>query len=203
MTKLCRGANYVNNDPEERSRRVRRVIEHVFVNHERIRILGIDPGTASTGFGVVDREGVRLMPVWYDCLRTKPTEASADRLVRIAKAVRQVVERMQPQAVAIEELFFGANGKAALAVGQARGVCMLVCAEAGVPVFEYTNNAIKQAVTGYGRADKQQVMEMVRVQLRMSEVPKPDHAADALAAAITHAGAMHVTNAAARAGLTR
>jgi crossover junction endodeoxyribonuclease RuvC len=80
---------------------------------------------------------------------------------------------------------------------------MLVCAEAGVPVFEYTNNAIKQAVTGYGRADKQQVMEMVRVQLRMSEIPRPDHAADALAAAITHAGAMHVANAATRARLTR
>jgi crossover junction endodeoxyribonuclease RuvC len=163
-----------------------------------MRILGIDPGTASTGFGVVDRHGIQLHPVWYDCLRTKPTEAMADRLVRIATGVRQVVERMQPHAVAIEELFFGANAKAALAVGQARGVCILVCAQAGVPVFEYTNNAIKQAVTGYGRADKQQVMEMVRVQLRMTEVPRPDHAADALAAAITHAGAMHVGSAAAR-----
>ena len=142
-----------------------------------MRILGIDPGTASTGFGVVDRLGPVLTPVWYDC------------------AVRDVIERMQPQAVAIEELFFGANGKAALAVGQARGVCILAAAEAGIPVFEYTNNAIKQAVTGYGRADKQQVMEMVRVQLRMTEVPRPDHAADALAAAITHAGAMHLTNA--------
>jgi crossover junction endodeoxyribonuclease RuvC len=174
------------------------IVEHVFVQHDRIRILGIDPGTASTGFGVVDRDGARLSPVWYDCLRTKPSQSPADRLVRIATGVRQVLERMQPQAVAIEELFFGANGKAALAVGQARGVCILACAEAGVPVFEYTNNAIKQAVTGYGRADKQQVMEMVRVQLHMSEVPRPDHAADALAAAITHAGAMHVARAAAR-----
>jgi crossover junction endodeoxyribonuclease RuvC len=165
------------------------------VHHEPLRILGIDPGTASTGFGVVDRVGPTLNPVWYDCLRTKPTEAPADRLVRIARAVREVIERMQPQAVAIEELFFGANGKAALAVGQARGVCILTAAEAGVPVFEYTNNAIKQAVTGYGRADKQQVMEMVRVQLRMTEVPRPDHAADALAAAITHAGASHLTSA--------
>jgi crossover junction endodeoxyribonuclease RuvC len=162
------------------------------VSHGPLRILGIDPGTASTGFGVIDRDGPRLQPVWYGCLRTTPDEAAADRLVRIAKAVRDVVERMRPQAVAIEELFFGANGKAALAVGQARGVCMLVSAEAGIPVFEYTNNAIKQAVTGYGRADKSQVMEMVRVQLRMTEVPRPDHAADALAAAITHAGSMQV-----------
>jgi crossover junction endodeoxyribonuclease RuvC len=113
-----------------------------------------------------------------------------DRLVRIARGVRQAIAQLEPHAVAIEELFFGANGKAALAVGQARGVCILACAEAGVPVFEYTNNAIKQAVTGYGRADKQQVMEMVRVQLRMTQVPRPDHAADALAAAITHAGAL-------------
>jgi len=175
----------------------------VFVSHAPIRILGIDPGTAATGFGVVDRIGVRLTPIWYDCLRTTPAEEPAARLVRIAAAVRQVVERMQPQAVAIEELFFGANAKAALAVGQARGVCMLVCAEAGVPVFEYTNSTIKQAVTGFGRADKQQVMEMVRVQLRMSEVPRPDHAADALAAAITHAGAMHVAGAADRARSAR
>lgn len=160
-----------------------------------MRILGIDPGTAATGFGVVDRVGTSLVPVWYDCLRTKPTEAPADRLVRIARAVREIVDRMQPEAVAVEELFFGANAKAALAVGQARGVCIVAAAEAGVPVFEYTNSAIKQAVTGYGRADKQQVMEMVRVQLRMTEVPRPDHAADALAAAITHAGAMHLAHA--------
>lgn len=169
------------------------------MSRQRLRILGIDPGTASTGFGVIDREAGRLTPIWYDCLRTRPTEEPAARLVRIAAGVRQVIERLEPEVVAIEELFFGANAKAALAVGQARGVCMLVAAEQGVPVFEYTNSAIKQAVTGYGRADKQQVMEMVRVQLRMSEIPRPDHAADALAAAITHAGAMHVAGATARA----
>lgn len=181
-----------------RGRGVRAVVEHAFVTHAPIRILGIDPGTAATGFGVVDRIGPTLTPVWYDCLRTSPREDAADRLVRIARAVREIVERMRPDAVAIEELFFGANAKAALAVGQARGVCIVACAEAGIPVFEYTNSAIKQAVTGFGRADKQQVMEMVRIQLRMSEVPRPDHAADALAAAITHAGAMHLTAASVR-----
>lgn len=158
-----------------------------------LRIFGIDPGTASTGFGIVDRVGVRMTPVWYDCLRTSPKEAPADRLLRISRAVRDVIEHMRPDAMAIEELFFGVNAKAALAVGQARGVCIVACAEAGIPVFEYTNNAIKQAVTGYGRADKQQVMEMVRVQLGMSEVPRPDHAADALAVAMTHGGSMHLT----------
>lgn len=153
-----------------------------------LRILGIDPGTASTGFGVVDRIGNRMQPIWYDCLRTSAREAPADRLVRIARAVRDALEHLKPDAMAIEELFFGVNAQAALAVGQARGVCMVVCAEAGIPVFEYGNSVIKQAVTGYGRADKQQVMEMVRVQLGMSEVPRPDHAADALAVAMTHAG---------------
>jgi len=164
----------------------------VFVTHAPLRIFGIDPGTASTGFGIVDRVGPLLTPVWYDCLTTSPREAPADRLVRIARAVREICERMRPDAMAIEELFFGANAKAALAVGQARGVCMVVCAEAGIPVFEYTNSAIKMAVSGYGRADKSQVMEMVRVQLKMTEIPKPDHAADALACAITHAGSMQV-----------
>jgi crossover junction endodeoxyribonuclease RuvC len=162
------------------------------------RILGIDPGTASTGFGIIERAGVKLRPVWYDCLTTSPREAAADRLVRIGRAVREIVERMQPDAMAIEELFFGANAKSALAVGQARGVCMLVCAEAGLPVYEYSPASIKQAVTGYGRADKQQVMEMVRHQLGMTEVPRPDHAADALAVAITHAGSMHIDAIAAR-----
>lgn len=157
-----------------------------------LRILGIDPGTASTGFGIVDRLGIQMSPIWYDCLTTSPREAPAERLVRIARSVREIVQRMQPDAMAIEELFFGANAKAALAVGQARGVCMVVCAEAGVPVFEYSNSAIKMAVTGYGRADKAQVMEMVKVQLRMTEVPRPDHAADALAVAITHAGSMQI-----------
>lgn len=170
-----------------------------------LRILGIDPGTANTGFGVVVRDhGTRISPVWYGCLTTRPSEGAADRLVRIARAVRDVIERMQPQAAAIEELFFGASAKAALAVGQARGVCILACAEAGIPVYEYSPASIKQAVTGYGRADKLQVTEMVRVQLRMTEPPRPDHAADALAVAITHAGSMQLesarSNARSRAG---
>lgn len=164
--------------------------EHVFVSKFNTRILGIDPGTAATGFGVVDHSRQSLMPIWYDCLRTSPKEPMAQRLLRISNAVEQALDHLSPDAVAIEELFFGANGKAALAVGQARGVCIVACARAGVPVFEYTNNAIKQAVTGYGRADKEQVTEMVRVQLKMSESPRPDHAADALAAAMTHAGTL-------------
>lgn len=157
---------------------------------DTIRILGIDPGTASTGFGVIDRIGTKYVPVWYDCLRTKSSKTLAARLVTISDAVSTIVERFEPSHLAIEELFFGANAQAALSVGHARGVCIAVCASAGVEVFEYSNNAIKQAVTGHGRADKQQVMEMVKHQLNMTEIPKPDHAADALAAAITHASTL-------------
>jgi crossover junction endodeoxyribonuclease RuvC len=151
-------------------------------------VLGVDPGTAATGFGVVDSTGRQLTAVWYDCLRTTPREAPAERLLRIATAARDAIRVLTPDVVAVEELFFGANARAALAVGQARGVILLAAAEAGLEVFEYSNNAVKQAVTGYGRADKQQVTDMVQLQLGMSEPPRPDHAADALAIAMTHAG---------------
>lgn len=96
--------------------------------------------------------------------------------------------------MAIEELFFGANARTALAVGQARGVCIVAAAQAGIPVFEYAPTTIKQSVTGYGRADKRQVQDMVRHVLRMSEIPRPDHAADALAVAIAHAGSLILPN---------
>ena len=154
------------------------------------RILGIDPGLASTGFGVVDQAGSVLQPIWYDCLTTPSTEAAAVRLHRIFRATSDAIEHLRPDVVAIEDLFFGANARTALAVGQARGVCIVAAAQAGVPVHEYTPSAIKQAVTGYGRADKLQVQTMVRHVLGMTEIPRPDHAADALAAAITHAGTM-------------
>jgi crossover junction endodeoxyribonuclease RuvC len=156
---------------------------------DTVRILGIDPGTASTGFGVVERVGTRLVPVWYDCLRTSPDQTPAARLQRIARACSDVIAQFEPAAVAIEELYVGAGARAALAVGQARGVCVLTCADAGLEVFEYAPATIKQAVCGYGRADKHQVQSMVQALLGMTAPPRPDHAADALAAAICHAGA--------------
>jgi crossover junction endodeoxyribonuclease RuvC len=156
------------------------------------RILGIDPGTAATGFAVIDRRGTRMSPLWYDCLKTSPREAPEHRLVRIAEAVRATIAQFQPDVAAIEELYFGASARSALAVGQARGVMMLVCAEAQIPVFEYTPAVIKQSVTGYGQADKAQVQRMVQHTLAMSELPRPDHCADAFAVAITHAGSMRL-----------
>lgn len=154
------------------------------------RILGIDPGTANVGFAVIDQAGTALRPIWYDCLRTSPQDPPARRLEQIADAVEQVVRRFAPGELAIEELFFGASAQAALAVGQARGVCMVLCARAGMTCHEYSPSTIKQAVTGYGRADKQQVQQMVQRILGMTAIPRPDHAADALAVAITHAGAL-------------
>lgn len=154
------------------------------------RILGIDPGTANVGFAVIDQQGSRLVPVWYDCLRTSPEQAMSDRLMRIATAVRDIIRNLAPHEVAMEDLFFGASAKAALSVGQARGVCALVSAEAGLNVADYAPAVVKQSVTGYGRADKQQVQRMVQQILGMSEVPRPDHAADAFAVAITHAGSL-------------
>lgn len=154
------------------------------------RILGIDPGMASTGFAIVDRIGTRLVPVWYDCLRTSAQEAAHVRLTSIAAACRDVVERFAPDDLAIEDLFFGADARVALAVGQARGACIVTCAQAGLDVFDYAPAAVKSAVTGYGRADKQQVQRMVQQILGMSEMPRPDHAADAFAVAICHAGAV-------------
>ncbi len=152
-------------------------------------ILGIDPGTASTGFGVIFVEGNRLRSVEYGVIDTASSSAPEDRLLQIFEGVREVLLRHQPVATAVESLFFNVNVRSALAVGQARGVCMLAASQAGCRVFEYTPLEVKQAVVGYGRAEKGQVMEMVRALLGLAELPRPDHAADALGVAICHANA--------------
>jgi crossover junction endodeoxyribonuclease RuvC len=152
-------------------------------------ILGIDPGTASTGFGVISVEGNRLRTVEFGVIDTSAGSAPATRLEQIFEGLREVLVRHHPHSTAIESLFFNVNVRSALAVGQARGVCMLACSMAGCEVFEYTPLQVKQAVAGYGKADKAQVMEMVRALLGLSEVPRPDHAADALGVAICHANA--------------
>lgn len=151
--------------------------------------MGIDPGTASTGFGVISAEGNRLRTVEYGVIETVAGISAEKRLESIFDGVNEVLRRHHPQATAIESLFFNANVRTALAVGQARGVCMLACARGGCEVFEYTPLEVKQAVVGYGRAEKGQVMEMVRALLGLAAVPRPDHAADALAVAICHANA--------------
>jgi crossover junction endodeoxyribonuclease RuvC len=150
-------------------------------------IVGLDPGTASTGYGVISVEGSRLRSIDYGVVETSPSVALEERLEVIFTRVSEILEANSPVATAIESLFFNANVRSALAVGQARGVSLLACSRAGCRVFEYTPQQVKLAVVGYGKASKEQVMEMVRVLLGLQEVPRPDHAADALGIAICHA----------------
>jgi crossover junction endodeoxyribonuclease RuvC len=150
-------------------------------------VLGIDPGTANTGFGVVVTSGQRLAALDGGVIATDGREPLEKRLVRIHARVRDLIVEHQPQAVAIEDLFFGTNARSAFSVGQARGAVMLTAALHGIPAYSYTPQAVKQAVCGSGRAEKGQVQRMVQSLLSLPELPQPDHAADALAVAICHA----------------
>jgi crossover junction endodeoxyribonuclease RuvC len=150
-------------------------------------ILGIDPGTAATGFGIVEQRGNRLQIVDHGVIETSSREEPHHRLAQIYDAILEVMARHRPDAAAVESLFFNVNVRTALAVGQSRGVALLACSRSGCSLFEYTPQQIKQAVVGYGKADKKQVQEMVRVLLALQEIPRPDHAADALAVAVCHA----------------
>jgi crossover junction endodeoxyribonuclease RuvC len=147
-------------------------------------VLGIDPGTAATGYGLVEREGSQLRLIDYGCLQTLPTQELPVRLLEIHRAVTELILTHKPAQLGIERLFFNRNVQTAFAVGQARGVVLLAAAEHGLPVFEYGPHEVKMAVTGYGRADKGQVQRMVQAVLGMKMLPKPDDAADALAVAI-------------------
>ncbi|MDO8886706.1 crossover junction endodeoxyribonuclease RuvC [Candidatus Oleimmundimicrobium sp.] len=150
-------------------------------------ILGLDPGLAITGFGVIDCKGNRLKPISYGCIRTEAKLSLPVRLDKVFKEMEILINKYNPQEVAVESLFFNSNAKTVFAVGQARGVALLAMARAGLPVSDYTPLQVKQAVVGYGRADKLQVQNMVKTLLCLSEYPKPDDAADALAIAICHA----------------
>lgn len=147
-------------------------------------ILGLDPGTASTGWGLVSVASGRVAPVAWGTVTTPARMPPELRLAAISREVRELIREHRPDAAAVEELFVGANPRVILAVGQGRGAALAACGEAGVPVVEYGVTRIKQAVCGYGRAEKSQVQRMVRTILALDEVPRPNHAADALAAAI-------------------
>jgi crossover junction endodeoxyribonuclease RuvC len=150
-------------------------------------ILGIDPGTATMGWGVIRQEGSRLRYVQHGAITTPADWPIPRRLGRLFDGVTQIVEGYRPDTVAVEELFFNTNVTTAITVGQARGVAILAAYRAGIEVAEYTPLQVKQAITSYGRADKRQVQEMVRALLNLREIPRPDDAADGLAIAITHA----------------
>jgi crossover junction endodeoxyribonuclease RuvC len=151
-----------------------------------MRVLGIDPGTATTGYGVVEEVNGDLKPLVFGVIRTPADQPLPVRLQLIYQALKELAAEWVPTAAAVEELFFSRNVRTAMSVGQARGVTLLALADIGLDVAEYTPLAIKQAVTGYGNADKAQVQEMVRLLLGLAEAPRPDDAADALAVAICH-----------------
>ena len=150
-------------------------------------ILGIDTGLAHTGWGVVETRGPACRARAYGCVATTAAEPIDVRLGRIYRELRDVIERYGPTELAIESIYFGENTKSAIATAQARGAAIVACSTAGLSVGEYTPMQIKQAVVGTGAADKRQVTYMVRTVLELDHDPRPDHAADALAAAVCHA----------------
>jgi crossover junction endodeoxyribonuclease RuvC len=152
-----------------------------------MRTLGIDPGIATMGWGIVDEAAGALSLVDVGAFTTPAGMPQAERLAQVFQELCALLERYQPEAAAIEELFFGKNVNTAITVGQARGVALLALAQAGIAIHEYKPTVVKQAVAGYGGADKKQMQEMVRLTLRLDKVPRPDDAADALAIAICHA----------------
>ncbi len=150
-------------------------------------VLGIDPGTAHTGFGAVAVDGSRLRALEHGVLTTRAADAPADRLALIFDHVALLIERHAPDAVALEDLYVGKNPRTILSVGQARGAILAACGRAGVEACGYAPAEIKTSVCGYGRAEKHQVMRMVTAMLSLEQPPDSDHAADALAAAVCHA----------------
>ncbi|MBK9714220.1 MAG: crossover junction endodeoxyribonuclease RuvC [Kouleothrix sp.] len=152
-----------------------------------MRTIGIDPGTAIMGWGIVDEQGGALSLVAYGALTTPAGMPAHDRLVILYTGLQKLLAEHRPESAAIEELFFGKNVNTAITVGQARGVALLALAQAGLPIHEYKPTVVKQAVAGYGGADKKQMQEMVRMTLRLASAPKPDDAADAIAIAICDA----------------
>jgi crossover junction endodeoxyribonuclease RuvC len=152
-----------------------------------VKVLGIDPGTAACGFGIVHASAGRLTAVEFGWWQTPARDAPQVRLKRIHDEVADLIARHEPAAVALEESYVGADARIALSVGQARGAALVACAAAEVACAEYPPASVKQAVCGYGRADKAQVQRMVRSILGLEEEPRPHHAADALAVAICHA----------------
>ena len=164
-----------------------------------MRILGIDPGTGILGFGVIEINDARrgsFTMVDAGVVTTPAHTPHDERLEDIFKSLTEIIEATKPDACSIEKLFFSRNITTAMTVAEARGVAILAARLHGIPIFEYTPPQIKQTLTGYGKADKKQVQEMVRVQLGLKEVPKPDDCADALAAAITYAVMRRTTEAA-------
>ncbi len=149
-------------------------------------IIGIDPGLATVGFGIIRKEENIITPVSYGCIRTSPEKQTPERLLEIYTGISALFEKYSPEAVAVERLFFNTNVTNAMSVSEARGVVFLAAQQKHIPVFEYTPAQVKQAITGSGRADKRQMQEMIKRLLKLEELPRPDDAADGLSIALCH-----------------
>jgi len=159
-----------------------------------MRILGIDPGYAILGWGIIDMNGNHFKAIDYGAVTTDAKTPMPDRLKHLYNSLMEIIVQYEPDVAGIEELFFNNNAKTAINVGQARGVIVLACANSGIDIGEYTPLQIKQALVGYGRAEKKQVQIMVKTILNLKEVPKPDDTADALAAAVCHGHSSRATD---------
>ena len=157
-------------------------------------IIGVDPGYAIVGIGVIEYSGNKFRPLEYGAITTPAGMPTVERLKKIYDEMTLLIDKYDPDAVAIEELFFNSNQKTAINVAQARGVVLVAVTNKNVPVFEYTPLQVKQSVTGYGRADKSQIQQMVKMLLNLNVIPKPDDAADGLALAICHAHSNKMNN---------
>ncbi len=166
----------------------------------KLRVLGIDPGTAILGFGLVGYDGYDYECLEHGVIRTPAGIPLSDRLLMIHEQLTALMDRLRPDHVGVEELFFSRNAKTALVVGHARGVVLLSVRQQGLPLFEYTPMQVKQALVGYGGADKTQIQDFMTMLLRLDETPKPDDAADALAVAICHCNSYRLNE---LAGMTR
>ena len=153
-------------------------------------IIGIDPGLATVGFGVIRKEENSIIPVSYGCIKTSSERRTPERLLEIYREVDALFEKYTPFAVAVERLFFSKNVTNAMSVSEARGVIFLAAQQRDIPIFEYTPNQVKQSVTGSGHADKKQMQEMIKRLLNLDELPEPDDAADGLSIALCHINIM-------------
>lgn len=149
-------------------------------------VIGIDPGLATVGFGVISTENGTIVPISYGCIRTSADKQTPQRLLEIFTEIKSLLERYRPEVIAVEKLFFTKNVTNALSVSEARGVIFLAAQQQKVPVLEYTPNQVKQAITGSGRADKKQMQAMIKRLLSLDEIPEPDDAADGLSVALCH-----------------
>jgi crossover junction endodeoxyribonuclease RuvC len=159
-----------------------------------MRILGIDPGSGSTGYGLIETDGSRHNVIVYGAISTQTRQPFHVRLLKIYQDLTEILKREKADIMAIEEVFYATNVQSALRLGHARGVALLVAAQHKLEVAEYSPLEIKSAVVGYGRAEKSQIQSMVKLLLNLPEIPTPDHAADALAVAICHAHRSRMTN---------